>query len=98
MPVLPLSDIVWCRLPDFYAPGSAEELAMGGVALLTALRNVQEISFGSECGDIHLLSQAAQACQVCKTDYADVMDDFLRSGYSYPEVLSQMVRGTLREE
>ena len=23
--------------------------------------------------------------------YADVMDDFLRSGYSYPEVLSQMV-------
>ena len=66
-------------------------LSLAGVALLTALGNVQEISFGSECGDIRLLSQAAEACRVCKTDYADVMDDFLRSGYSYPEVLSQMV-------
>lgn len=79
------------ELPVPYALAPAENFAMGGVALLTALGNVQEISFGSECGDIRLLSQAAEACRVCKTDYADVMDDFLRSGYSYPEVLSQMV-------
>ena len=86
------------ELPVPYALAPAENFAMGGVALLTALGNVQEISFGSECGDIHLLSQAAQACQVCKTDYADVMDDFLRSGYSYPEVLSQMVGQLYGEE
>jgi predicted nucleotidyltransferase len=79
------------ELPVPYALAPAENFAMGGVALLTALGNVQELSFGSECGDITLLSQAADACQVCKTDYADVMEDFLRSGYSYPEVLSQMV-------
>lgn len=86
------------ELPVPYALAPAENFAIGGVALLTALGNVQEISFGSECGDIHLLSQAAQACQVCKTDYADVMDDFLRSGYSYPEVLSQMVGQLYGEE
>ena len=86
------------ELPVPYALAPAENFAMGGVALLTALGNVQKISFGSECGDIHLLSQAAQACQVCKTDYADVMDDFLRSGYSYPEVLSQMVGQLYGEE
>ena len=86
------------ELPVPYALAPAENFAMGGVALLTALGNVQEISFGSECGDIHLLSQAAQACQVCKTDYADVMDDFLRSGYSYPEVLAQMVGQLYGEE
>lgn len=79
------------ELPVPYALAPAENFAMGGVAILTALGNVQEISFGSECGDIRFLSQAAQACRVCKTEYADVMDDFLRSGYSYPEVLSQMV-------
>lgn len=79
------------ELPVPYALAPAENFAMGGVALLTALGNVQELSFGSESGDIRLLSQAAQACRVCKTEYADVMDDFLRAGYSYPEVLSQMV-------
>lgn len=79
------------ELPVPYALAPAENFAMGGVALLTALGTVQELSFGSECGDIQLLSQAAQACRVCKTEYADVLHDFLRSGYSYPEVLSQMV-------
>lgn len=79
------------ELPVPYALAPAENFAMGGVALLTALGNVQDLSFGSECGNIKLLSQAAQACRVCKTEYADVLNDFLRSGYSYPEVLSQMV-------
>ena len=79
------------ELPAAYALAPAENFAMGGVALLTALGNVQEISFGSECGDLHLLYQAAKACHVCKTEYADVLDDLTRSGNSYPAVLSQMV-------
>lgn len=79
------------ELPVPYALAPAENFALGGVALLSALGNVNEISFGSECGDIALLSQAAQACRICKTEYTDVMEDFLRSGYSYPEVLAQMV-------
>ena len=86
------------ELPVPYALAPAENFAMGGVALLTALGNVDEISFGSESGDIQLLAQAAEACNICKTEYADVMDDFLRSGYSYPEVLSQMVSQLYDEE
>ena len=35
------------ELPAAYALAPAENFAMGGVALLTALGNVQEISFGS---------------------------------------------------
>lgn len=54
------------ELPVPYALAPAENFAMGGVALLTALGNVQEISFGSECGDIRLLSQAAEACGSAK--------------------------------
>lgn len=80
------------ELPVPYSLAPAENFALGGVALLSALGCVNEISFGSECGDIALLSQAAQACRICKTEYADVMHDFLRSGYSYPEVLAQMVQ------
>ena len=79
------------ELPVPYALAPAENFAMGGAAILTSLGNVTDLSFGSESGNIHLLKQAAQACQVCKTEYADVMDDFLRAGYAYPEVLSQMV-------
>lgn len=79
------------ELPVPYALAPAENFAMGGVALLSALGNVDEICFGSECGEIQLLFQAAQACRVCKTEYADMLNDFLCSGYSYPEALSQMV-------
>lgn len=79
------------ELPVPYALAPAENFAMGGVAILTALGNVDTLSFGSESGDIQLLAQAAEACRVCKAEYADVMEDFLRSGYAYPEVLSQMV-------
>ncbi len=79
------------ELPVPYALAPAENFALGGMALLSALGNVDEISFGSECGDIDMLMQTAQACRISKTEYADVMEDFLRSGYSYPEVLSQMV-------
>ena len=45
------------ELPVPYALAPAENFAMGGVALLTALGNVQEISFGSECGDAGALME-----------------------------------------
>ena len=48
------------ELPVPYAVAPAEVFALGGVALLSALPNVTEISFGSECGDLELLRQAAK--------------------------------------
>ena len=79
------------ELPEPYAVAPAEVFALGGVALLSALPNVTEISFGSECGDLELLRQAADACYLCKTEYRDVMQDFLKQGHPYPEVLMHMV-------
>ena len=79
------------ELPVPYAVAPAEVFALGGVALLSALPNVTEISFGSECGDLELLRQAADACYLCKTEYRDVMQDFLKQGHPYPEVLMHMV-------
>ena len=74
------------ELPVPYAVAPAEVFALGGVALLSALPNVTEISFGSECGDLELLRQAADACYLCKTEYRDVMQDFLKQGHPYPDV------------
>lgn len=79
------------ELPVPYAVAPAETFALGGVALLSALPNVTEISFGSECGDLELLQAAAEACHLCKTTYRDMMEDFLREGHPYPEVLMHMV-------
>ena len=79
------------ELPVPYAVAPAEVFALGGVALLSALPNVTEISFGSEYGDLELLRQAADACYLCKTEYRDMMQDFLKQGHPYPEVLMHMV-------
>lgn len=86
------------ELPVPYAVAPAETFALGGVALLSALPNVSEISFGSECGDIELLQTAAEACYLCKTTYRDMMQDFLREGHPYPEVLMHMVEQLYGEE
>ena len=40
---------------------------------------------------MELLRQAADACYLCKTEYRDVMQDFLKQGHPYPEVLMHMV-------
>ena len=42
------------ELPVFYACASAEYFAYGAVSLLHALRCVDSICFGSECGDLTL--------------------------------------------
>ncbi len=86
------------ELPVPYAVAPAETFAIGGVALLSALPNVTEISFGSECGDIELLKRAAEACYLCKTTYRDIVEDFLREGHAYPEVLMHMVEKLYGEE
>lgn len=86
------------ELPVSYATASAEAFAMGAMTILNGLGNVNELSFGSECGDIRLLEQAADACYTCKTDYADVMQEFLKEGSSYPDVLARMVREIYDEQ
>ena len=56
------------ELPFPYSSGSAEFFAAAGVSMLSSL-GVEELWFGSECGDIDLLSRAAEICsseEFCK--------------------------------
>lgn len=48
------------ELPAPWALSSAERFALGGVSLLNALGCVDVLSFGSECGDLDALREAAE--------------------------------------
>lgn len=49
------------QLPTVYAMARAERFAYGAMSILDRLGCVDAVHFGSECGDIRLLRQAAQA-------------------------------------
>ena len=48
------------ELPVQYCLSSAENFAKGAVYLLNSLGAVDELSFGSECGDTELLAKALE--------------------------------------
>lgn len=73
------------ELPLFYACGSAEYFAMGAVSLLDKLGMVDSLCFGSECGDIPLLSQTAASLTTESEGYQQVLQTGIKSGLSYPK-------------
>jgi predicted nucleotidyltransferase len=73
------------ELPAAFALSSAEQFALGAVSLLNALGCVDVLSFGSECGDVELLKEAAGAVH-----YSQTTDEFfaaMKRGKSYPAAL-----------
>lgn len=72
------------ELPVYYALGSAEYFASGAVALFDKLGVTDALCFGSECGDINILSEFAQRLLVEDPLFKEVLDRYLRMGYSYP--------------
>ncbi len=74
--VLGGADIVF-ELPFPYSSLSAEGFAAAGVHILASL-GVSAISFGSECGDVRLLEQAADA--VISSSFAEIYSGLLKGG------------------
>ncbi len=89
------SDLV-LELPLPYAVASAETFARGGVDILNRLGCVDEISFGSEVGDIKKLSAVARALQSEETEKA--LKENLDTGVSYPTALDRAIAEVLGEE
>ncbi|MBQ2675961.1 MAG: nucleotidyltransferase family protein [Clostridia bacterium] len=69
------------ELPTQYATATAERFALGAVNTLNALGCVDELAFGSECGDIDLLTAAAEAN--LSADLDEPIKQGLESGKSY---------------
>lgn len=72
------------ELPTYYATASAEFFALGAVSLLDGLGIVDYICFGSECGDIKLLDEAARLFNNPSDKFQDLISSYLRNGLSYP--------------
>lgn len=72
------------ELPVYYALGSAEYFASGAVALLDKLGVTDTLCFGSECGDISLLSGFAKELLGESELFKEVLNRQLKSGMTYP--------------
>ncbi len=72
------------ELPCSFALASAEGFARGAISLLTALSCIDYLSFGSECGDIGLLSRTAALLASEPDRFRLELKSRLREGISYP--------------
>lgn len=72
------------ELPTCYATGSAEYFAHGAVSLLDKLGIVDYLCFGSECGDIRLLSEAAGLLLHTTSSFEERLQSLVKEGLTYP--------------
>lgn len=73
------------ELPVCYAVSSAEYFASGAVSLLDRLGVIDSLCFGSECGDINLLTMFAKELLSESPAFKRELDHKLRLGSSYPQ-------------
>jgi predicted nucleotidyltransferase len=81
------------ELPVQYCLASAEKFAEGAVHLLNSLGVVEEISFGSECGDVELLSRALKVVEAVAVSRSEEIKSIMEKGYTYPRALNSVIKG-----
>ena len=81
------------EMPVVYALSSANFFARAGVMMLGALGCVDGISFGSECGDIELLKNAAMASlnMSTKENLEEKVKPLLEQGMPFPAAMQQAI-------
>lgn len=78
------------ELPVPYCLSSAENFARGAVYLLDSIGCVDEISFGSESGDIEeIISAMNKADEVIQSENVKKL---MQNGYTYPRAVSEILR------
>lgn len=73
------------ELPVYYAAGSAEYFASGAVALLDKLGVIDTLCFGSECGDINILSDLSKVLLAETPEFKRVLKQQMKQGDTYPQ-------------
>ena len=71
------------ELPTYYALSSAEFFAEGSVSILNALGVVNNIFFGSESGDIDLLSTIAKTLVLEDPSFKSLLKAYLNKGLTF---------------
>lgn len=72
------------ELPALYSVSSAEYFATGAVTLLDKLGVVNNLCFGSECGDIRKLQPLADILLEEPAEYSALLKKYVKQGYTYP--------------
>ncbi len=87
MALLGGADLV-LEIPVQTATASAEGFSRGGVSLLDGLGIVDELCFGSECGDTRILMKIAEILVEEPSEYREQLQKKLRGGMNFPAARS----------
>ena len=85
------------EIPSFYACASAEYYAHGAVSLLDQLGVVDCLCFGSESGDVAVLTQIAEILTNEPAAYGECLTTCLKQGHSYPTARSMALTAYLEK-
>lgn len=73
------------ELPTYYVLQSADVFACGAVGILDAMKVVDGLSFGSECGDIEIIKKAAEIMSDENSAYNELLRQDIKAGIGYPK-------------
>ncbi|WP_278287068.1 nucleotidyltransferase family protein [Clostridium sp. AM58-1XD] len=86
------------EMPSVFATGSAEDFAACGVALLDRLGTVDSLFFGSECGTVRPLSDAASILLNEPPEFSGTLKELLRHGHSFPSARGRALSAAMKRE
>lgn len=96
MALLGGADLV-LELPIQVSTASAEGFAAGGVSLLDGLGCVDELCFGSECGDTDILMELAKILVEEPVEFQTALRQNLKEGMTFPKARSLALAAILPE-
>lgn len=71
------------ELPTVYSLSSAEFFSFGAISLLNSLGLIDNICFGSECGDLEMLKQIAKVLYEEPDEFKNSLKELLKNKYSF---------------
>ena len=83
------------ELPQAYTLSSAQGFAKGSVDILTKSGVIDALSFGSECGDIDVLTKAADILLNETENISQKIKENLKNGMSYPSARQNAYKGII---
>ena len=83
------------ELPAVFASATAERFCSGAVDLISSLGCVDELCFGSECGDIKTLSAAADALLAEDAETSSKLKEYLALGCGFPAAREKAYEGII---
>lgn len=86
------------ELPLRFGISSAGDFALGGVLALDSLGFVTDICFGSECGDIRLLTDTATVLANETEGFRTTLAEAVKQGLPYPAARAHALKNTLYSE